>query len=299
MRTRKLNPRKFAVACTIILTVIVLIISLFKYIEYKRHLGDYQASRNSNISNRNASTSAGLKGTHSDGGSIQTAMPARVRIPINWASIKQGALPVLMYHAVDDKVFGDKDLFVSTQAFDEQMKYLHDNGYTTIDFNDIKNYKKFQKPILITFDDGYENNYTNAYPVLKKYGLKATIFVITGFIGRNEFLTADQIKQMSDVISFQSHTVSHIKLSKADKGTVEKELSESKSTIEKLTGRPVIAVSYPYGAYNTGVVNIAKKYYKIGISTNFGYYFPISEIYEIKRIAVDPLDTIQDFAERI
>ncbi|HEX9063290.1 MAG TPA: polysaccharide deacetylase family protein, partial [Clostridia bacterium] len=159
--------------------------------------------------------------------------------------------------------------------------------------------KKYKKPIIITFDDGYEDNYTNAYPILKKYNLKATIFLVPGFIGKDNFLKADQVKQMTDIISFQSHTISHIRLDTADRNTIEKECSHSRIEIERLTGKPVFAIAYPYGAYNNGVASIASKYYKYGISTYCGYYSQSSWAYSIRRLAVDPSGTIHDFAQMI
>lgn len=236
----------------------------------------------------------------SEGSSIAAlASSVKRKAKLSWAKVRKGAVPVLMYHAVDDNIFGEKDLFVSTKAFAEQMKYLHDNGYTTIDFSEIRSYRKYKKPIVITFDDGYEDNYTNAYPILKKYAFKATVFIVSGFIGKNNYLNAEQVRQMTDVVSFQSHTVNHIMLSKADRLTVETECAESKRQIEKLTGKPVFAIAYPFGEYNNDTVAVARKYYSCGFNTKFGYYWAWSGVYDIRRITVGCSDTLKDFAGKI
>lgn len=209
---------------------------------------------------------------------------------------KKGGLPVLMYHAIDDKIFGIKEMFVSTSSFDGQMKYLSDNGYTAIDFSEIKNYEKYRKPIIITFDDGYEDNYTNAYPILKKYKLKATIFVPSSFIDTPQYLTSRQIKEMSDLISFQSHSVTHPKLTIISKEELEKECKESQVKIEKITGKPVVAFAYPFGIFNKAVVKAVSKVYLYAISSNFGYYKKGDDNYAIRRIGVSYLFKLKDFA---
>ena len=102
---------------------------------------------------------------------------------------------VLNYHKVDNTFIS---LAVRPDDFDKQMQYLSDNGYNTITpdelYDSLAGNKELpENPVLITFDDGYEDNYTNAYPILKKYGFKGTIFVISSFLGKNKnYITWDQ-----------------------------------------------------------------------------------------------------------
>lgn len=218
---------------------------------------------------------------------------------VDFKKLKLDALPILMYHAIDDNIFGQKELFIHTEMFAKQMKYLHDNGYTTLSFDEIKDYNKYKKPIIITFDDGYMDNYTNAYPVLKKYNFKATIFVATKYLGSPSFLTIEQVKKMTDIISFESHTVSHAMLTKLPNNILNNECIESKNQIEKITGKSVIAIAYPSGMYNGTVTKVVKKYYTYGINSKFGYYKTTIGNYDIKRIGVSYLDTIDDFIKKI
>lgn len=209
---------------------------------------------------------------------------------------KKGGLPVLMYHAIDDKVFGIKEMFVGVSNFEEQMKYLSDEGFTALEFSEINNNEEYSKPIIITFDDGYMDNYTNAYPILKKYKLKATIFMPANFIDSPQYLTSAQMKEMSDIISFQSHSVTHPKLTKISKDDLNKECKESKEKIAKITGKPLIAFSYPFGIYNKEVAKTVSKYYPYAVTTNFGYYKKGDDNSAIKRIGVSYLYKLKDFA---
>ena len=121
---------------------------------------------------------------------------------------------VLNYHKIDHTFIS---LAVRPEDFDHQMKYLRDNGYHTISPDEL--YEALagsgnlpENPVMITFDDGYEDNYTNAYPILKKYGFKATIFVVTGFLDKHKkgYLSWDEAREMNkNGINIESHTVNH------------------------------------------------------------------------------------------
>ncbi|HEX9059953.1 MAG TPA: polysaccharide deacetylase family protein [Clostridia bacterium] len=213
--------------------------------------------------------------------------------------IKDGdKLPVLMYHHVDDKDFDDRYYYVKPTSFYEQMKYLYDNEYTTLTFNEVKDYKRYKKPVLITFDDGYNDNYLNAYPVLKGFNMKATVFLIAQFIDKPEYLSKSNISKMKDVVSFQSHTNCHSNLKELDNDLIEKECIESKKIIENITGKSVIAISYPFGMYNQSVIDIAKRHYTYGITGDNGYLDHGNGTFTIKRIPVTYNETLNDFKKK-
>ena len=196
-------------------------------------------------------------------------------------------LPILTYHCIDDTIWGYKPMFVSVKTFDEQMKCLKDLGYSAITFRDLDNLDKIKKPVMITFDDGYENNYTHAYPILKKYNMKATIFVISSAIGHQKYLKTWQIKEMRNLIDFESHTVSHPYLDKLSPKEIENELIQSQEYLQKLLDTKIDVVAYPYGSYSDKVIKITKKYYKYGVTTNLGdFYYKHSNNYQIKRISI-------------
>jgi peptidoglycan/xylan/chitin deacetylase (PgdA/CDA1 family) len=196
-------------------------------------------------------------------------------------------IPILTYHCIDDNVWGDKPLFVSPGIFDEQMQYLKSQGYTAITFNELNRIDTLKNPILITFDDGYEDNFINAYPILKKYGLKATIFLIENKIGKPKHLTLKQIKQMHDIIDFQSHTMTHPHLAKLSSAKINYELSESKKKLEYLLKKKINVIAYPYGSYDERVIKLAKKYYTYGLTVHFGRFSKsLSDDFQIKRISI-------------
>jgi peptidoglycan/xylan/chitin deacetylase (PgdA/CDA1 family) len=152
---------------------------------------------------------------------------------------------------------------------------------------------------LITFDDGYSDIYYNAYPILKKYNFKAVVFLIINCLGSPEYLTEEQVKEMKDIISFQSHTLNHFELDKINKKALENECSLSKSEIEELTGEPVNTLSYPAGRYNQTVIDAVSKYYVYAVTTKSGYYNKDNGNYKIKRIRIQRSDTLKNFIAKL
>lgn len=209
------------------------------------------------------------------------------------------AVPILEYHAVDDKITGWDELYVSPGEFQKQMDFLKKNNYNVITIDQLPNIKKISKPVIITFDDGYENNFTYAYPVLKKYNFKATVFLIAGAVDSPFFLTRTQVQQMKDIFSFQSHTFSHPHLSKLKPDEMENELVQSQKKIEELTSAKVYALAYPYGDYTRRVMEITKKHYKYGFYSLGGPYHEGDDLYKIKRVYITRKLDIKGFAERI
>ncbi len=176
-------------------------------------------------------------------------------------------VPVMMYHAVSDDLWGIESLFVSPARMEEQLKWLTENEYTPIWFEDLTKLDKIKKPIILTFDDGYEDNYTELFPLLKKYNVKATVFMITGSIGEDKYLTEAQIKEMakSGLVSFQSHTVTHSMLPDLNAEELETELTQSKKTLAKLTGKEPFVLCYPTGKQNAKVREAVAKEYQFAL----------------------------------
>jgi peptidoglycan/xylan/chitin deacetylase (PgdA/CDA1 family) len=196
-------------------------------------------------------------------------------------------IPTLVYHCVDKNRFGDPEMFISPGLFEEQMKYLHDSGYTPITFEQLAAPYKITKPILITFDDGYENNYTYAYPVLKKYHFHATVFLTVNSLNHNRFLTTEELDSMKGLIDYGSHAVHHRNLARLPKARQEAEIRDSKLRLESLLHIKVSVFSYPYGAYNRNTLKLTKKYYSYAVATSNLKSGRTSASYEIKRVQVD------------
>lgn len=120
-------------------------------------------------------------------------------------------VPVLMYHAVGDDCWGEESLFVKPEELEKQLQYLSENGYETIFFEDLSHIEQYEKPVLLTFDDGYDDNAETLLPLLRKHGMKATIFLIAGDVGKPHKLTRAQLTELvqSGLVSIQSHGWSH------------------------------------------------------------------------------------------
>lgn len=221
-------------------------------------------------------------------------------VPINTNNTGNNVkIPVLMYHAVNNKTFGNAELFVKPSEFYRQMKYMADNGYTPLLFDEVKDCDRYRKPVIITFDDGYRNNYINAYPILKQFNFKATIFLIADSINHPAYLTSTQIKKMESLISFQSHTLSHPQLDKMSGEKIEKEYIRSMEIIKGITGKPVYVLAYPYGAYNDNVIAKAAKYFSYGVTVDKGFYRKGDNNYTIRRIYIIRSDSRADFINKI
>ena len=176
-------------------------------------------------------------------------------------------IPVLMYHEVVEaeerarKVRRTNPAYTLTVGrFREQMAWLADNGYHTLTLYDVLDPScRPEKSVVITFDDGWENNYIHALPILREFGLTATIFVVTGFIGTPGYLSWEQLRKMADSgISIQSHTVSHRPLEEVGEAEVAEELGASKRILEEQLGIRVDFLSMPQGSWNRGILASAR-----------------------------------------
>jgi peptidoglycan/xylan/chitin deacetylase (PgdA/CDA1 family) len=217
-----------------------------------------------------------------------------IRADSKWQT-GQVYIPIIMYHSISDTPVGAAELSVTTKSFEQQMKYLSDNGYTPIYFDEIKNCAKIKKPIIVTFDDGYSDNYTNAYPVLKKYNIKATIFMITKLIDTNGYLSKDQITSMEDLVSFQSHTVDHLRLDVLNLKQIKYECNVSQKSLSAITKKAVYVLSYPNGRFRAPVNRIASEYYDFAVTTQQGINTLHSDKQKMKRSAVARAATLSDF----
>ena len=233
-------------------------------------------------------------------GSKEEPLPANMPAPEDDVKVL-----VLNYHMVNPMVIS---LAIDPTDFEWQMKYLVDHGYHTISTDEIYDFIEGKgalpdRPVLITFDDGYVDNYTNAYPILKKYNLKATIFIVTGFVSsRKGYLTWDQLREMEQHgIMAQSHTVTHAPLPELPDERIREELVESKRTAEAELGHPIDFIAYPTGAHDLHIVSIAKAAgYRGGFTVKYGNVDRSSNVYAMDRVPVfRTAATNVDFVDRL
>jgi len=150
-------------------------------------------------------------------------------------------------------------------------------------------YRFPSKTIAITFDDGYRNNYTDAYPVLKNLDLHASIFIIPALVGTDGYLTWDQIIEMSEsgVITIGSHTMTHPWLPAQPAEKMDLEIRDSKLAIENHLNKEVSSFSYPLGGFNKDVrEKVIKAGYKIAVATNPGKIYPKHDLFAMKRLRI-------------
>ena len=219
-------------------------------------------------------------------------------------------IPILMYHAVhvmDPSEASNANLIVDPDLFEAQIKALSKAGYYFLTPEEA--YKAFtenalpaKKVVWLTFDDGNEDFYTIAYPILKKYKAKATNNVITGFVkkGNAGNLTVKQMKEMmAHGMSFQSHTVNHPDLSATDKAIQKVELTDSIDFLENKLNTKVNTIAYPSGRYNQTTLDLAKKTYKLGLTTNEGLASAKDGLLSLNRVRILPTTTAKGLLSEI
>lgn len=213
-------------------------------------------------------------------------------------------VPVLMYHSV--KYEKDNPVRISKENFESQMKYLKDNNYTTLSLDELydfltNNIPVPEKSVVITFDDGYKDNYETAYPILKKYGFKATVFVITDCIGTGEYLTLDELKELdSNCISIESHTDKHQDLKTLSYDDQLSAVKKSKETLENLLGKEIKYIAYPNGSYNDDTLKAVEKAgYKMALTTNGRWSDKSDGIFTLDRVYISGFHSLDTFIYRI
>lgn len=179
-------------------------------------------------------------------------------------------IPILLYHNVlESYPVEDSIVTVTPQLFEEHVTSLVNAGYTPISFDEYLSAANGTgtlpaKPVIITLDDGYETNYTYAYPVLKKHNVKATIFAAVKYMGEtpgeHKHFTWEQAREMqqSGLVSIQSHTYGHENMLPLDAFAAEREIRYSKYLMEKNLGVPCNVLAFPYGFHTDELIARAK-----------------------------------------
>jgi peptidoglycan/xylan/chitin deacetylase (PgdA/CDA1 family) len=225
---------------------------------------------------------------------------------------REAKVPILMYHriSVPPSGAGDvrRDLSVTPQDFEAQLRYLKKAGYQSITLRDLIYYLAIgkslpRKPIILTFDDGYRDIYTHAYPLLKRHGFVGTFFLITAPIdeGNEEYVSWDQVKEMSaDGMAFEPHTYTHPDLRDQPVEYVVWQIMAAKEAIEERTGKTSRFFSYPSGRYDQQVVDVLRSAYFWGaVTIRQGDRQSSLKPFELKRIRMRGDDTLDDFVMKL
>jgi len=173
-------------------------------------------------------------------------------------------VPIIEYHYIrvnpDPRDRLGFNLSVTPSDFKAQMDWLQVNGYHAITLNDLRAYFQEQKPlpsrpIVLTFDDGYADFYTTAFPILQAHGFTAVSYVVPGFLDHPRYMTSAQVEEIDGAgIEIGAHTMTHADLTKAGPAQLVLEVEGSKNALEKLLGHPVLDFCYPSGKFNDAVI---------------------------------------------
>lgn len=209
-------------------------------------------------------------------------------------------IPILTYHSVDGS---GSVVSTAPDKFRRQMEFLSISGYRTVTLSELineflENRRVSSETVVLTFDDGFQNFCTTAFPVLEEFGLTATVFLVTDHCGkfndwpgnppelpRSEMLSWGQVKELSRYgVEFGGHTRTHKDLTKLSGRDVLAEMAGSKKTLEDMLGLEAPTFAYPYGRHDDRVRQIAKETFAAACSTNLGKVTALSDLYSLERV---------------
>jgi peptidoglycan/xylan/chitin deacetylase (PgdA/CDA1 family) len=251
--------------------------------------------------------------------SLRVVRPLR-RISSSPAAMR---IPILMYHSIAELGADSRHPYFGTvtspAVFEQQMRYLHENGFGTLSPADIfangeTSIRIVRKPVIITFDDGFRDFYTHAQPILAKYGFTAIVYLPTAYIQKTtatfkglDCLTWNEVRELSRAgVLFGSHTVTHPILKEVSHDQLEAELRDSKTTIENELGFAIDSFAYPYAypQHNREFVQRLRSVlvdagYQNGVSTIIGSTHGIEDRFCLKRLPANSWDDPTFFAAKL
>ena len=209
------------------------------------------------------------------------------------------SLPILTFHTLDEQ---GSVISFSPGVFRRAMGRLHENGYRTLSLTDAVVTLQHNRPVpdhsfVITFDDGYQSVYTEALPLLREYGMSATVFLTVGTTATTEstsqlptlggrfMLSWGEIRKMQDQgFAFGAHTLTHPDLTRLPGDKVEAEICRSKTIIEERLGSSVTCFAYPYGRYDDRSRDIVRQHFVCACSDKLGLTTSASDLYALERV---------------
>lgn len=296
------KKRDILLLLNLILLIFIVTGGIFLWKEYSNSQQEASKPESSQVSKASPSEEAN-----------QPSSTSQKKEEIKWVKQdKPVKLPILMYHAIhvmDPSEAANSGLIVDPETFESHLKALKEAGYYTL--SPAEAYKALTENVLpenkkvvwLTFDDSLKDFYTQAYPILQKYQMKATNNVITGFVqaGREDILTLDEIKEMKkNGMSFEDHTVNHPDLSVSSADTQNSELQDSKEYLDRNLSQTTTTVAYPSGRYSETTLQLAEKLgYKMGLTTNNGLASLSDGLLSLNRVRVNPTTTAQSLLDEI
>ena len=205
---------------------------------------------------------------------------------------------ILRYHCVTDDIWGtDEEGFISPAVLEEQIVKMKELGCTFLTFEDLDRVDEYELPVLLTFDDGYRDNYTDLFPILQRQNVKATVFMITKYINTSRSLTAEQLRELSDsgLVSIQSHSRNHKDLTTFTEEELRADFETSRLALARITGKIPFVLCYPRGMYNEFVESVAADTYEFGILANTAAYLTGTDPYAVSRFGIHRSTTEEEW----
>lgn len=289
---KRQKKKKSSISHRIVILFLLLAIVVFPYL---KQIG--VASPISSISQNQQLSVASLSAALT----APTATPSPTLIPTPTPQPLIGyclRVPVLMYHHIQPMTQasekGQGGLSVDDGMFDQHLAYITSQGYTTLTAKELVDALKNKtslppKSLVLTFDDGYRDNHTYAFPIIKKYGVKANLMLATGLIEGADYLTWDQVSDMknSGLYYFVDHTWSHFNVGAGTEEKIRDEIETAKKQIEAGTGQTVDIFAYPYGFGGSTALRILQEFgFSGAFSTIPGFYQCDSFIMTLHRIRI-------------
>lgn len=234
-----------------------------------------------------------------------TVAPTATQTPIPVS--ERGYVPVLCFHHIRDweesDAEEDRAYIVPPSQFDQWLKYLKDNGYTGVTAKQVYEYYAFgtplpPKPVALTFDDDDDNQYTEAVPLLKKYGFTATFFIQTVTLDKENYMSSAQVKELSDLgYDIEPHTWDHHAITGYEtEDDWQLQIAGPKQTLEELTGKEASLLAYPFGIYDATSAEKLKSYgYKGAFRLRELMDDQADPLFAIKRYIANPYFTDEQF----
>ncbi|NLE77232.1 MAG: polysaccharide deacetylase family protein [Chloroflexi bacterium] len=237
-----------------------------------------------------------------------TSTPTATPLPTPDGQARVSQVPILMYHYISAAPSGAgavrRDLSVSPEKFEAQLQYLREAGYRTITFSDLVYHLTLgwplpDRPVILSFDDGYRDNFDFAYPLLQKYGFGGTFYLVTAPIdqGNPDYLSWGQVVRMHEGgMEFGAHSYTHPDLADKPVEYVVWQVLGSKEAIEVRTGEPVRTFAYPSGSYDQTVIDVLRSaHFWSAVTTQHGREQQTDQLLEIHRIRIRGGHTLSQF----
>jgi len=214
---------------------------------------------------------------------VLSAEPPPVPAATPATSTTPAMVPILIYHSVREYTPRDsaasRRYIITPRALEAELKFLKAGGYVSIGFDDLAAYVEKGRPlpepcVIISLDDGWESQYKTAFPLLRKYGFRATFFIFTNAIGKKHFMSLAELRSLRDAgMWIGSHSLSHPYLTRIkNRAALRRQIFDSKRILEEKLGEPVTAFAYPFGQYNKEIVSLVRQ---AGYTTARGTYFGV------------------------